>query len=122
MYGAFLFLLYGIFLSSKFSYTPPALFLVRGTQTLLAVAISSQSYMKLIFVRILMPSASPSTSPERRQSSGQRVTQALHARADLGIHNRKDAAILAQSEHDGATNSIFYPAGCLEARRIWGLG
>ncbi|KAL2368602.1 hypothetical protein BDBG_04453 [Blastomyces gilchristii SLH14081] len=78
------------------AFSPACFALSPRDPTLLAVATSSQPYMKLIFVRILMPSASPSTPPERRQSSGQRVTQALRAMADLGIHNREDAAILAQ--------------------------
>ncbi|KKZ59160.1 hypothetical protein EMCG_05458 [[Emmonsia] crescens] len=58
--------------------------------TLLAVATSSQPYMKLMIVRVLMP------SPGSRQGSAPRATQALQARADLGIQNREDAAIIAQ--------------------------
>ncbi|KLJ09742.1 hypothetical protein EMPG_14840 [Blastomyces silverae] len=78
------------------AFSPACFALSPRDPTLLAVATSSQPYMKLMFVRILMPSPSPSASPEPRQNSGRRVTQASQAMADLGIHNREDAAIVAQ--------------------------
>ncbi|PGH06850.1 hypothetical protein GX51_02095 [Blastomyces parvus] len=78
------------------AFSPSCFALSPRDPTLLAVATSSQPYMRLIFVRILMPTTSQSPSPEPTQRSGRRVAQALQAMADLGIHHREDAAIVAQ--------------------------
>ena len=68
------------------TFSPSCISICPTDSTLLAVATSSLPHMRLIIVRLLIPSASPTTV--------EHTTQASQARAALAVQDREEKAIL----------------------------
>lgn len=89
------------------SFTPSSFAICPQDPSLLAVATSSLPHMKLMIVRLLIPSTPPTninsggnrdtSQPTSSESTTQHETQATQALAELAIQNREDAAILIQT-------------------------
>ncbi|KAK2775739.1 hypothetical protein FQN53_002987 [Emmonsiellopsis sp. PD_33] len=76
------------------AFSPACFALSPRDPTLLAVATSTLPHMKLMIVRLLIPSSPPAPSLEPIQTG--EVSQATQAFAALAIQNREDAAIVVQ--------------------------
>jgi len=72
------------------AFSPSSVAVSPTDPTLLAVATSAVPHMKLIIVRLLIPSSGPSSTA----ADGGPATQAVQTRANLAAQDEEDAAIL----------------------------
>lgn len=77
------------------SFSPSSFAICPHDPQIVAIATSILPHMKVMIVKLLIPSAPPlSSSSSREPTQDQHETQARQALAELAIQNREDAAIL----------------------------